>query len=83
MPALVTNVFPGVTDHFNGQAFLDGNDTHWITSVHVGELRGEAALPFAQFGQPREIRRRSAELKLRDWNRDTHCGTSVESSARV
>lgn len=41
VPAKVTRIFSPGSDVFNGQAFLDGNDTIWITSVQPGTLPGQ------------------------------------------
>jgi len=42
-PLLIVRVWPG--DLVNGQAFLDGNDSLWVTSVGEGEGPGTFAWP--------------------------------------
>lgn len=41
LPFLVTRDFGGSLNVVNGQVFLDGNDTHWKTSVSFGEQPGQ------------------------------------------
>jgi hypothetical protein len=36
VPMIVARVWPNDTHGVNGQAFLDGNDTLWVTSVAEG-----------------------------------------------
>jgi hypothetical protein len=43
LPLLVVRVNPG--GHVNGQVFLDGNDTLWVTSAAEGDGRGQWAWP--------------------------------------
>lgn len=43
-PLLVTRVFES-DGPINGQVFLDGNDSLWVTSVHAGEGEGTWAWP--------------------------------------
>lgn len=45
VPMIITQVWPnefGPNHHgVNGQAFLDGNDSLWVTSVEEGDLPGQ------------------------------------------
>jgi len=43
VPCIV--VWPSSETCFNGQAFLDGNDTHWVTSVLQGTGPGTWSWP--------------------------------------
>lgn len=46
-PMIITRVW-GPNSEVNGQVLLDGNDTLWVTSVHVGE--GERTFAWPQKG---------------------------------
>ncbi len=42
VPMVITHVWPhGPTGAVNGQAFLDGNDSLWVTSVEEGDQPGQ------------------------------------------
>jgi hypothetical protein len=46
VPLIIVRVWGESPDsHVNGQAFLDGNDTLWVTSVKVGDEPGSFAWP--------------------------------------
>ena len=49
LPMMVVRVFgTNVTTAVNGQVFLDGNDTLWVTSVYVGHSPGTFAWPIRE-----------------------------------
>lgn len=39
--AHIVRIFDGAEDYANLQCLLDGNDSHWVTSVHHGDGNGE------------------------------------------
>lgn len=43
LPMLIVRVWEG--DMVNGQVFLDGNDTLWVTSIHEGSEAGQYSWP--------------------------------------
>lgn len=45
VPMMIVRVWPGDTHGVNGQAFLDGNDVLWVTSVAEGTTPGTYAWP--------------------------------------
>ncbi|MES2671606.1 MAG: hypothetical protein V4673_14480 [Pseudomonadota bacterium] len=45
-PMMITRAWGDAeTSSVNGQLFMDGNDSHWLTSVSVGEGPGKFAWP--------------------------------------
>ncbi len=42
LPLIVTKVHE---KSFNGQVFLDGNDTYWVTEIHYGYEIGDCIEP--------------------------------------
>ena len=42
LPLIVTKVYEA---SFNGQVFLDGNDTYWVTEIHYGYEIGDCIEP--------------------------------------
>jgi len=42
VPLIVVRVWP---DGVNGQAILDGDDAHWVTSARQGDAEGQWAWP--------------------------------------
>lgn len=45
VPAIVVSQLTGDPTVVNAQAFLDGNDSYWITSVHEGTDNGQWSWP--------------------------------------
>jgi hypothetical protein len=46
VPMIIVRVWGDQPEsHFNGQVFLDGNDTYWVQSVRIGEGRAYAQWP--------------------------------------